>query len=124
MLTLVVDAMEDHNVATVNIPNVLVQTDLPTDDPKAKQAIMKMRGKLAPLVVQADPHVCQKCMTMEKRQPVPCAESSKALHGSLKSVLLFYKKFVKDIKEIGFEINPHDPCVANRMVNGKQQTTV
>ena len=22
----------------------------------------------------------------------------------------------------GFEINPYDPCVANKMVNGKQQT--
>ena len=33
-----------------------------------------------------------------------------------------YKKFQKDITEYGFEINPHDPCVANKMVNGKQLT--
>ena len=42
----------------------------------------------------------------------------------LKSTLSFYKKFVKDIEEVGFEINLYDPCVANRMVNGKQQTMV
>ena len=63
-------------------------------------------------------------MTMEKGQPVPCAELLKALCESLKSALSFYKKFVKDIKEIGFKINPCDPCMANRMVIGKQQTTV
>ena len=40
----------------------------------------------------------------------------------LQSSLLYYKKFVKDIEEIGFELNPYDPCVANKMVLGKQLT--
>ena len=51
-------------------------------------------------------------------------ELLKALHGLLKSASLFCKKFVKDIREIGFELNLCDSCVANGMVNGKQQTTV
>jgi len=40
----------------------------------------------------------------------------------IKSPLLFYRKLVKDLQSIGFVINPYDICVANRMVNGKQQT--
>jgi hypothetical protein len=40
----------------------------------------------------------------------------------LQSSLLYYKKFCKDIESIGFEVNPYDPCVANRIVNGKQHT--
>jgi hypothetical protein len=40
----------------------------------------------------------------------------------LQSSLLYYKKFCKDIESIGFEVNPCDPCVANRIVNGKQHT--
>ena len=36
--------------------------------------------------------------------------------------ILYYRKFIKDIKSIGFEVNPYDICVANRMVNGKQHT--
>jgi hypothetical protein len=40
----------------------------------------------------------------------------------LVSCILYYKKFRKDIKTIGFEVNPYDICVANPMVNGKQQT--
>ena len=46
----------------------------------------------------------------------------KALYGCLKSALLFYRKLVGEIVEKGFELNPYDPCVANKIVNGKQMT--
>jgi hypothetical protein len=36
--------------------------------------------------------------------------------------MLFYKKLVKDLTEFGFELNPYDPCVANKMVNRYQMT--
>ena len=42
----------------------------------------------------------------------------KALYGSFKLVLLFYKKLTGELIEMGFEINPYDPCVANKIVNG------
>ena len=48
----------------------------------------------------------------------------KALYGMPIASLLYYKKFRKDIKSIGFEVNPYDECVANKMVNGKQNTVV
>ena len=35
---------------------------------------------------------------------------------------MYYKKFRKDIESIGFKVNPYDPCVANRTINGKQHT--
>jgi len=38
--------------------------------------------------------------------------------------ILYYKKFRKDIKSIGFEVNPYDICVANRTVNGNQDTEI
>jgi len=38
------------------------------------------------------------------------------------SSLLYYKKFRKDIESIGFEVNPYDMCVANRMIKGKKHT--
>ena len=46
----------------------------------------------------------------------------KALYGLLRSALLFYKKLSSDLENMGFEINPYDPCVANKMVNGSQMT--
>ena len=36
-----------------------------------------------------------------------------ALYGIMRAALLYYQLFVKDIKSIGFEINPYDPCVTN-----------
>ncbi len=40
----------------------------------------------------------------------------------MKSALLFYRKLVAELLNMGFEINPYDPCVANKMVNGTQMT--
>eukprot|EP00957_Ditylum_brightwellii_P097935 7458768-Ditylum_brightwellii.AAC.1 len=59
---------------------------------------MKLEGKLAELMLK------------------------KALYGCLKSALLFYKRLVKDLIDQEFELNPYDPCVANKIVNGKQPT--
>ena len=47
-----------------------------------------------------------------------------ALYGIMKSALLFYLKFVKNLKSIGFVLNPYDPCVANKIVDGAQLTVV
>jgi hypothetical protein len=44
----------------------------------------------------------------------------KALYSMMKSALLFYRKLVSELQEVGFEINPYDPCVANKTVNGIQ----
>ena len=40
------------------------------------------------------------------------------------SSLLYYRRFVKDIRKIGFVLNPYDPCTANRILNGLQHTIV
>ena len=40
----------------------------------------------------------------------------------LESSLLWYKKLRSDLESHGFKFNPYDPCIANKTVNGKQQT--
>ena len=42
----------------------------------------------------------------------------------MKAALLFYLKFLKNLKSIGFVLNPYDPCVANKSVDGAQLTVV
>ena len=49
-----------------------------------------------------------------------CAKLKKSLYGCLKSALLFYQKLSSDLKNKGFTINPYDPCVAKKMLYGKQ----
>jgi hypothetical protein len=40
----------------------------------------------------------------------------------MKSALLFYRKLILELKEMGFEVNPYDPCVVNKIVNRSQMT--
>ena len=44
--------------------------------------------------------------------------------GLLHSALLLYRNLVKDLETYGFQINPYDQCVANKMINYKQMTVV
>ena len=48
----------------------------------------------------------------------------KALYGMLKSALLLYQKLRDDLERNGFQINPYDPCVANKMIDGEQMTII
>ena len=51
-------------------------------------------------------------------------EALNTLYCIMKAALLFYLKFVKNLKSIGFVLNPYDPCVANNIVDGAQLTVV
>ena len=44
------------------------------------------------------------------------------MYGTLQASLLFWKNLTATLIDWGFEINPYDWCVANKMVNGKQLT--
>ena len=46
----------------------------------------------------------------------------KALYGLLRSALLFYNKLVANLESDGSVLNPHDSCVANKVVDRKQMT--
>jgi hypothetical protein len=84
--------------------------------------IMKMNGLLAELMVKTDPKIYQKYIMLEQGRKVLYLQMQKALYGMMKSALLFYRKLIKERKEMVFEINPNDPCVANKVANGAQMT--
>jgi hypothetical protein len=44
------------------------------------------------------------------------------MYGLLRSALLFYRKLVGELEGKGFKLNPYDPCVANKTVDGTQMT--
>ena len=37
-------------------------------------------------------------------------------------MLLFYRKLLTKLEDFGFAVNPYDPLVANKMLNGSQMT--
>ena len=74
------------------------------------------------MLLEIDPEEYAQYVSMEKGQKVMYVHILKAIYGMLMSGLLFYKKFRKSIEKIGYEVNPYDPCMANKMINGKQHT--
>jgi hypothetical protein len=82
---------------------------------------MKIRGVLVDILCEMDDNYTQ-YVTYEGKQKVLYVHIIKALYGLLASAMIFYKKLVGHLIELGFEVNPYDPCVANKMVNGHQLT--
>ena len=121
LLTAVIDAEERRDVATCDIPNAFIQTEVEERDEDGHRTIMKIRGILVDILCEMDPSY-NEYIVYEKEQKVLYVHITRAIYGLLVSAMLFYKKFVRDIMKYGFEINPYDPCVANKLVNKRQMT--
>jgi hypothetical protein len=84
---------------------------------------MRLDGILAELMVKVAPSLYQKYVTTNaKGKSVLYVKLEKAVYGMMKSALLFYRKLVADLLSLGYTINPYDPCVANKIINGSQMT--
>ena len=122
ILSAIIDAKEEREVAIVDIPNAFVQTENEKLQPHHEKDFMKIKRKLADMLCSIDPTLYGPYLTKENGMSVLYLELIRALYGMLKSSLLFYRKLRKDLEAIGFKINPYDCCVANKIVNGKQFT--
>lgn len=69
-----------------------------------------------------DPALYRHHIIIEKGKPVLYAQLKKALYGMLQSALRFWEQVSRDLVNMGYQINPYDRCVANKMVEGKQKT--
>jgi hypothetical protein len=84
--------------------------------------IMRIVGTLAELMVKTNPKLNRKYVIIKKGRSVLYLRLQKALYGMTKSALLFYRKLVAELRDMGFEINPYDACIAKKTVNGTQMT--
>jgi hypothetical protein len=123
LITAGIDAKQNRDVMTCDIPNAFVQTDIPKEKlEKGKRILMKIRGALVDILVEMNPKKYSPFVTKENGCSVIYVMMLKALCGMLERSLLYYKKFKGDIGTIGFEINPYDPCIASRTIKGTQHT--
>ena len=83
---------------------------------------MKLEGEIADLLIRRDPSY-KEYVTNEKGKSVIYAQLEKALYGTLQAAALFWKDLTKFIvEELGFIVNQHDLCVANKRINDHQCT--
>jgi hypothetical protein len=86
-------------------------------------AIIKIRGVLVDILVKIAPDVYKSyVMTDKKGTKQLLVQCQNALYGTMVASLLYYRKFTKSLTSVGFKINPYDPCVANKIVDGTQMT--
>ena len=61
-------------------------------------------------------------VVMKKGQKILYVQLDKALYRCVQSLILWYKLYLSTLKDMGFEMNPYDLCVANANIKGKQCT--
>jgi hypothetical protein len=52
------------------------------------------------------------------KESLSFVQLEKAVYVMMKSALLFYQKWVADLRSLGITINPYGPCVAKKIVDG------
>jgi hypothetical protein len=120
LLTCIVDAEEGRDVAVIDIPNAFIQTRI--EDEK-DMVFIKIRGVLVDMLVDIAPDVYKSYVSTDKKGTKQLlVQCQNAIYGTMVASLLYYRKFCKSLTEKGFEFNPYDPCVANKIIKGKQMT--
>ena len=108
LLTATIDAKEGRDVAIFNIPNAFVNTRI---EKKDDITTIRLRGKLAEFMVATATEIYKKYVTVNRKSElVLYVEALNALYGIMQAALLFDIKFVENLKSIGFQLNPYDPC--------------
>ena len=85
------------------------------------QTIMKIGGVCVDILCEIDP-IYQDYMVTKGNQKVLYVHITQAIYGMLVSAMLFYQKLTRALLSDGFELNPYDLCVVNKMVNSEQLT--
>ena len=115
-ITCIIDALEGCEVMTCDIPGAFMQSE--TDE----LVHMKLEGEIALLLVRLDPSYKQ-FLSYHRGKPVIYTELNKALYGTLQAALLFWRNLSGFlIEKLGFEANPYDFCVVNKIIDGSQCT--
>jgi len=117
-ITAVIDALERRDVGTADLPGAFMQADMD------ELVHVRLVGKMVEMLLEIDRELYGPYVVYEKGEPVIYVELLKALYGTVRAAWLFYETLTTKLEGWGFEMNPYDPCVANKMINGKQCTVI
>ena len=117
-ISCMIDAMEERDVATIDIPSAYMQAFID------ETVHIKFDNKLIDLLCEVDPSLKQ-YVSYENGKRVLYTKLNKALYGTVQASRLFWERLSSFlIDQNGFERNPYDFCAVNKTVNGKQLTIV
>ena len=117
IITALIDALEGRDVATADITGAYLIANM------KDYVLVRLTGESVDIICDVNP-TYKKFVTMENGKKVLYMKLVKALYGCMQSAILWYETFVTKLKGAGFKLNPYDPCVANKQMNGSQCTIV
>ena len=97
-ITASIDAMEERDIAGIDIPNVFVQTDLKKIG-KDITILMVLRGELALLMIKTAP---EHALKDRNRYVILYVRLLKALYGIIQASLLHYTKTIENLLDKSF----------------------
>jgi hypothetical protein len=95
MLICMINALKDHDIAVIDIPNAFVQTVVEDEE---HCVVVHIRGPLVDILVSIAPDVYGPYVSTNKAgQKVLLVQCLNAVYGTMVAALLLYKKFVKSL---------------------------
>ena len=110
------DAMEERQVVTCDIPIAFLQADWPEDN----NCYLKFEGLMVDMICEIDP--CYKKYVLTNKETGKeklYGKLTKAVYGTLLGAILFYQKLSGQLYEWGYKQNPYDPCTFNKTVKAE-----
>ena len=114
---LLINAYEGRDVAIFDVPGAYLHAKIPD----SKFAILKIEGEFVDIMCDVNPEY-KEDVRYENGKKVLYVQILRALYGMIESALLWYNLYTEVLLKEGFEINPYDRCVANKIINDKQCT--
>ena len=108
--------MEERDIATTDVAGAFLKADMPDF------VLLRLHGASLKAILRANKQKYEKHVTIENGRQIIYVRLLKAMYGTLKAALLWYELLADTLKKEGFVLNPYDPCVANKTINGKQFT--
>jgi hypothetical protein len=116
LLTLMIDANEHRDVATADVPGAFLHSDMD------EETFVVVDGALVDLLIQSNNKYAEYIHITKEGKKLVFLKLDKALYGTVKAARLFFENLSGKLSEYGFESNPYDMCIMNKMINNKQCT--
>ena len=120
ILSCVIDAKEQRDVATIEIPNAFIQTCVEKIE---NMATIIVQGTLVDVLVEIAPEIYGLYVSTNKKGVKNLIlRCHNTIYGTVVESLLYYQKLCNTIKHLGSKINPYDPCVTKHTIDKNQKT--
>ena len=116
ILTLVIDALEERDIAIVDVPGAYLHAEL-----QDETVLLVLRDELVDIMCEVSSEY-KRYVEYRNGKKILYLRVLRALYGCLESALLWYNLYSTTLRKMGFELNPYDSCVANKMIDGHQCT--